>query len=262
MDNSNKVSYWFWGIGGALVLTFVGTAYYFYEQFSQEDIPEQDLEEIEEVKKQVEEDDGKITPDRAIQIMAMAQRMIEDQYKKDKPDLDSRRRRAFNNEEEYNLLCEEMLHYKNENSQFAMEKVLKMFGTNMEALTQVMQNINPMDVEKKAFKYDKPTFEDGEKLNKEQIRAAFKFFATKVMNEAKSFRETFSNMNSQPSEMEQQQIMIRIMIMKIKVDDELYIKHKCTEAQMRFLLHEYGLIDEPEIKEMNANLMKYEEMMG
>ena len=263
MENSKKESVWFWGAGAALVVAFVGSAYYFYEYFSQEDIPAEDRGEIEDLKQKLEEEDGKITVDTAIKIMTKAQRMIEDKYKKDKPDLDSRRRAAFNNEEEYHMLCQEMLEYKHENSQSTMDHLLKMFGTDMEELTQVMQNVNPTEIEKKALFYDIPIFEEGEKLSKSKLRQAFKFFAGKIMAEAKNFRETYSQMqNSQPSEIEQQQIMVRVMIMKVRVDDELYLKYNCTEAQMRFLLHEYELLDDPEIKEINDKLMKYEEMMG
>ncbi len=48
---------------------------------------------------------------------------------------------------------------------------------------------------------------------------------------------------------------------KIKVDDLLYLKFGMTENQIRYLIFEYSLMDDKEVKSINDKICKYEEML-
>lgn len=245
MDNK-KTDQFLWGLVTVIVTGLIGSAYCLYNHFKPEDICEEDLAEIEEIKQTIEDEFvGEITPEIANRILRKAYQMADNLWKKEKFDLEEKRRLAINNEYEYKKLCNEMFEFKNDFEKKSLDLLLRKFGITMRQFNKVIGKVNPADI---LSKQDKPQFDEGVRPDKNKIREAFLYFSSRLLKEKSILHQNIDNNNL--GEEEQQKIIKSIMIMKIKLEDELYLKYNFNESQMFFLLHEFGLLEEPQINEI------------
>jgi hypothetical protein len=258
----------FWGLGAAAVAGIIGSAYYIYSlMYQEEDLSEADLEKVKELQQEIIEQEahqGGLTVDTAMQIMAMTNKISEERIKKARPDLDDRRRAAINNPEEYERICQETLECKNEAYQESVEKVLQQFGgISIEEIHRVLQSVPPQEIEKINHKYEKPSFENVPIPDKKLVKEAYIFFGRKFQGEMMEYQRTISQMSQMQMGPEQQEyIFFKLMIGKMKVDDEVYIKYKYTEPQIKFMIHEYNLTTDPDVMRINDQLMRFEQMFA
>ena len=61
---------------------------------------------------------------------------------------------------------------------------------------------------------------------------------------------------------QQELVLYQLMILKFRIDDELYRNYSISENQLRFLLFEYNLADDPEIKKLMNDIAQYEENLN
>jgi hypothetical protein len=256
--------------GGSSALFWVGitaagvaSAWCLYKLYvlfnNEEELGEERLLQIQELKEEVEEAQ-ELSPELAIQIMAMTNKFAEEIMKKMKPDIDEKRRAVFKQPEEYEKICIEMFECKEYAYNSATTKILKEFGFSQEELQKVLQTINPYEMEKKIYDYEKPSFEDCPVPDKNQVKEAFMYYGKKFSEEMKDFHKEMSKSQMDPNN--QEYIIFRLLVVKMKIDDELYFKYKYIEAQIRYLLYEYNLLDDPEVKRVHNNINQFDDMFG
>ena len=52
------------------------------------------------------------------------------------------------------------------------------------------------------------------------------------------------------------------MILKLRLDDDLYFNYRLSEIQLRYLLYKFDLNSDLEIKQISENLSKFDEMIN
>jgi hypothetical protein len=258
-DKSSSYSLAFYSLAAIGITGLLGGLYYLYTAFNDEGQVSQEINsQIEEIKQEAEENQGQITPELAIKIMALTNKQAEDLIKKAKPDIDERRRAALGTPE-YESICQEYFEVKEMAYQTATSLILKSYGNiQMEDLHRVMSKVSPYELERRAFKYEKPTF-TGELPSKELVKTMFKYYGNQLATKMREFHQRMNQYQADPNM--QEFLIFRILILKIQIDDELYMKYKYTETQIRYLLYEYDLIDDPEVKEVNEKISRFEDFL-
>ena len=244
-------------IGGATV-SIIGGIYYLYSLFSkQEELTEEQLIEIEEIRQRIEENNGEICTDLAIRILAQINKRVEEIIRTSKPDIDNKRREALGKESVYNSTCAEYFTIKENSYNKATNEILSYFNMQISDLKEIMEQITPNEVEKKMFHYNKPTFYDSHIPDKSKVKEAFIFFGNLFVDEMLAFNSQISKLK----EISHDLTLFKMLVVKMKVDDILYEKFKLTENQIRYLIFEYSLLEDKEVKVINERISKYEEML-
>lgn len=259
-ENSGVFSKTFYFLLGTGVVGLLGGFYYLWSLFNEDiELNEEQEKQVEKIIQQVKQGDGELTVEMAIKIMSIANKVCEDTIKKNRPDIDQRRRDAFNNVEEYEKICLEYLENKEYAYQNATQLVLGKFNITMENLQKALMGIPPFELEKKLYQCDKPDYDDSVlKDDKYKIKEAFVYFGNRFIQEMKGFYQIMSTVNQN----EQEYIMLRLMILKLRVDDDLYFKYKVNEIQLRFLLYKNELYDDPEVKSVHEKISKFDDMIN
>ena len=254
-----RIQYFYFLIGAG-VAGVVGGFYYLYSLFNEEiELDEEQEIQVEKVSQEVKDAEGELTVETAIKVMSIANKVCEDSVKKSKPDIEQRRRDAFSNEEEYEKICYEYLECREYAYQNAINVVLGKFNITMESLQKVLTGIPPFELEKKLYQCDKPDYDDSIlQDDKYKIKEAFVYFGTKFIQEMKNFYNMMSTINQN----QQEYIMLRLMILKLKVDDDLYFKYKVNEIQLRYLLYKNDLYDDLEVKNVHEKISKFDDMIN
>ena len=256
-QNGYSIGYYILGALG--ISGVIGGLYYLFQAFNEEQISEETSHIIEQMKND-SQIQGELTPEIAIKIMALTNKQAEEIIKKTKPDIDERRRAAINDKPKYDQICQEYFEVKEAAYQSASNIILKKFGNyGMEDIQNVMSRISPYDLERKSFEYEKPSF-DGEYPEKAKVKEMFKYYGNELSMKMREFHQTMNRFQGDPNM--QEFLIFGILVLKVRIDDELYIKYKYTEAQIRFLLYEHKLIDDPEIKEVNDRISRFEDFMN
>jgi hypothetical protein len=257
---SNGYSIGYYSLGLLGITSIIGGLYYLYQAFNEEVVSEQTNNEIEQMKQDVELKGGELTPDVAIKIMALTNKQAEEYIKKTKPDIDERRRAALNDKSRYDQICQEYFELKEQAYVAASNAILTKFGNfTMEDVQTIMARISPYDLERKSFEYDKPTF-DNPLPEKQKVKDVFKVYGNEISTKMRDLYQQMSRYQNDPNM--QQFLMISILILKIRIDDEMYLKYQLSETQVRYLLYHYDLMDDPDIKQVNDKISRFEEFMN
>ena len=239
----------------------IGGLYYLFNLFSEEDLSEKEIIEIEEMKETIQKEDGKLTQDLAIKILFLTNHHAEEEMKKQYPHLDKKRREAMNNEEEYKAVCMECLEKKEQLYMHANTRILSEFNTTMEEIQKMLMGIDQNDMEKKFFQFEKPKFIK-EKPGKTESKEAFIYYGNKLVEEMQGLANQARSMQYMQSPEAQQAMMFNFLTSKMKVEDMLYIKYSLSEQQIRFLLIDHDLHSDYQIQQMHSRIAAMEEMMG
>ena len=257
-DPEKNYSKTFYALAGISLAGILGGVYYLFTLFKGE------LELSEEVEQQIEQiaekvHTGELSVENAVKIIAMTNKVAEDLMKKSKPDIDTRRREALNNDLEYEKVCYEYLECKEYAYQTASSTILNKFNISMEDLQRVLSRVSPYELEQRLYESDKPTFEENNKnISSSATKKAFMYYGNKFMGEMGEFHKLMSTV--EPSQ--QEYIMFRLMILKMKIDDDLWFKFEVSEQQMRYKLYEHKLYDDPEVKRLNERITRFDESFG
>jgi hypothetical protein len=260
-NNNKKLSKTMYGLAIAGIIGALGGLYYIYNLFrSEEELSQEQKLELEELKQEVEHTNGMLTTEQAIQIMACINKKAEDILSKIKPDIDERRRAVINNEKQYEKICSELFEAKEGALQTANTIILKNFGDiDKDDLNKVLSEISPYEIEQKAFKYDKPTFY-GTIPDKQKIKEIYIDYGNLLSKYMNEFHTSMDKMKL--NELKQDYLIFRILVLKLKAEDEIYLKYKITENQIKYLLHEYHLLEDSHVKLVNEKISRFDEVVN
>jgi len=256
--NEQKTEYdrSFFALAGIGLAGVVGSIYYIYNLFGEEDVIDGIDSQIDDLNRSINRTKNKELSIRsAIKIMSMVTKITEEKVKRELPDIDQRRRNAIDNNEEYAKICYEFLNCKEDAFQHASSVILDKLNISKEDFQNRLSKIEAIELEKKLYEMDKPEFEDGQKLDRDKTKKAFIFYGNKFLNEMNGFYNDVFHLKHPPNENE---VMFSLALLKTRCDDELFKVYGLNEIQMRYLLFEYDLNDDPDIKDVHNKLKKYE----
>lgn len=261
MENNKKISNFVWAglaIGGAAL---VGGLVWLYKTMSHvEDVglTDQQMNVLQGLKEEIRSQNGELTTDVAVKILAQINRMAEEIYRKAKPDLDSQRRSCMNNQIEYENLCRETFKLKEQAYNEAMGKVLEHVDNliTYEMIHEQLTTMNPVELERLTNKFEQPHF-DGPIPDDIRARDAYLYYNSQFQLEMKHFQSMLAHSSNQSDE---NFIFFKLLVHKTKVDDLLYTKYKLNEQQIRFLLHDRNLLKDPVIRSLHEQIVRIDEM--
>jgi len=256
MLENKKNSLWNYLFLGSCGL-ILGGVYYLYKKITSNNyLNNEDIQKIRELN---EESEGKLTTEIAIKLLAFINKKTDDYINTKYSNLEKERRNAYNNDELYSKICEKMLDIRNNTYLQVSDKVLNEFGVSNENLGEYLQGISPIELEKKMFAEEKPEFEFNKPPDRTKVKQAFLHYAKASIQHMDNFTKINKN---QLSNSEQELVLFDLMIMKYKIDDDLYRSFNITEQQLRYLLFEYNLNEDPVVKEKIDQMSEYEDNMS
>jgi len=190
-------------------------------------------------------DKGVLSVDSALNVLYIFQRISENSVKRRYPDIDKRRRDAYWNDDEYEKICKDFLTYTAETYVEATDYItLKLYssGVTMESVQEVLGVFSPSELEKSIRKFNKPDC-DEYVLNMEKsiIKEAFLYMGNKFIQDMSDFLKNISKIK--PDD-----VMFKLMLIKSRVEDDLYLKYKLSEKQLQYLLYINNLYDDIDVQ--------------
>jgi hypothetical protein len=254
------------GIAG--IAGIMGGAYMLYNTlYGEDELDEQELIQIEELKQNVEKHDGKITKEIAIKILYLTNHHAEEDLKKNHPDIESKRRACYENDVEYKQACHVYLEAKEKSYVKASEMVINNFNTTQEDLQKILEKVEPQEIEAEYAIHDKIVFKDGEKPDKNKAKEGFLYYGNKFMEEMQGLtsqlRVMQQNMSFNPQDQQaaQEMAMFSLMTAKMKCEDMLYNKFSLSENQIKFLIKDYDLMYDPDVMAVQEKISTFEKSM-
>jgi hypothetical protein len=247
------------GTGALIISAVIGSSYYLYNILRNDiELTEDHKMQIEEIKEEIEESNGELTIESSILLVSLITKISHEIFNKYKSDINQRRRANIKNKEEYLKLCKETFRLKEKALNNSTKKVLHHFGNvSYEKIQKMIRKISPNELESITYNFNHPTFEENAPPDKNTVKDAFKFFANKFIEETEYFhkisksRELLNNLEKYKNLYHiENSLIFDLLALKLKIDDELYLEFGYTEDQIRYLLYEYQLYEDPEVKKL------------
>ena len=256
---SEKQTYskWFYIAITAGTFGAFGGLYYLYSLLKDEpELNDKDKTKIEEIKDHIDVTNlGELTPETSVKILSMINKKTEEQLKSSYPDLETKRREAIMRPQEYKNLCTETIQLKHQINMSVTEKILNKFGYSMEKFDQCLRSFSVSELDKRLVQLDTPYFI--EKPTKEDSKKAFIWYGNKSLEQMNHFQKLMNDSGQNPYL--QQFIMEELMIMKFTLDDNLFRDFKISESHLKYLLYNYNLNEDSDVKKLIEKMAQFEE---
>lgn len=243
------------------VALLFGGIYYLYKKLSQnEELSEDLLIEIEEISQQIEEHNGYLSTDIAVKILMQINRLADSCLKKDHPIFFPENRKNKDNEEE--KLYYDYIQLKEEYHFKASQIILKQYKMKLEDFYQIIQELSPYEIEAKSYSHFKPVFSDSEIPDRQKAKEAYIFYGHKFTNEIIVFQQSITDLEKEIKNKGEDFIAKKFIALKLKLDDVLLEAYGVTESQLRYLIFEYNLLEDKEVKATHDNILNYDKFYG
>ena len=259
----NKILYY----GGITIsAAIIGSSlYYLYKLYTCKD-EEEEIEKILIDEKELFDLDNKLTENGAINLMIKINLLADEYYNKEYSDLDKKRRENINNLEEYTTLCNETFTHKQTIYQLATNEILNKLThkITIEQIQNFLQTINPKKLEELTLNYEVELLKieennDNNLININTYKEAFIYYVNIFIEEVKNLQDKYKDINIEENVQIQNMLMFEYLIVKIKADDLLYLKYNTTEQKIKIILYKNNCLDDPDIKEAQNKLEKFEQ---
>ena len=165
------------------------------------------------------------------------------------------------NLEEYLSICNETILCKQRSYQIAAEKILNSLKIkiNFQQFEEFLKLIDAKKLEELSIKImvelnDELFKYDLDYLDINKTREAYIDFLTTYINEAKNIYEQQQKLNNdiQNSNIEESNSMLifHFMTLKMRMDDQIYLKYKIVDEHLKLLVHKYNLLTDNEINKL------------
>jgi hypothetical protein len=259
----NKILYY----GGITISAAItgSSLYYLYKLYTCKD-EEEEIEKILIDEKELFDLDNKLTENGAINLMIKINLLADEYYNKEYSDLDKKRRENINNLEEYTTLCNETFTHKQTIYQLATNEILNKLThkITIEQIQNFLQTINPKKLEELTLNNEVELLkieenEDNNLINIKTYKEAFIYYVNIFIEEVKNLQDKYKDINIEENVQIQNMLMFEYLIVKIKADDLLYLKYNTTEQKIKIILYKNNCLDDPDIKEAQNKLEKFEQ---
>ena len=238
--------------------------YYLYKYFfSQEDFTEEQLAILEEIKQDIQNNNNDFSIELATKIIQLVNERANYGMKNEIKSYRKTRIDNITNENQYEKHCKKYLELKENYYDEAYNYVSEQLGIEKESLRERFDHINFDHSFINNFLSKKILFFESVVPDKKTTKEAFIFFGNKYIEEVGAFNAKFStfenNHHHLDSENKRKVLTFKLLVIKQKAEDFLFMKYGITEEQVRYLLNEYCIIDDKEIKSVNSKILSYEE---
>jgi hypothetical protein len=262
-DSSCLLKYLAIGLGASIVVGTFGSI--FSRLFSRYKSSKNNIKKEQNLKAMTLKENLKKEPDlsvdRAVEIMALINEIADNKVKISLKDMEEKRRNNIHDKDEYERQCKEIFDIKEYIFSKTTEKILKETEfSSMEDIQNILKQHHPHEIEKKAYKYYHPSFENKDEPDMETIKEAFLYYGKKFKKEIVEIDNLLKKQDGYEVELTNV-IFFKLLVLKTRVEDRLYIKYDLTEAELRYLLFKYNLFDkDEEIKKLNLEISKFDDM--
>jgi hypothetical protein len=261
-DNNTFKSYFFKGLASVAI---IGGLYWLF-RYTKDDSEDNDSDSDNEQKKKEnkEGDDTQntsqaIDKDLAIRIMAEINKKAEDIIKKVKPDIDHRRREAINDKDEYEKICSELFEAKESALQTANKMILGKYEVDNEELNNELSKLHSYEIENGSYGYDTPHF-DGPYPDKKKVKEIYIEYGEQLSKQMNNFQKDMNNFIY--DETMQDYLIYRILVLKLKTEDKIYLKYRIAENQLKYLIFHYELLNDSDVSLVNEKINRLGESVS
>ncbi|MCQ2820505.1 MAG: hypothetical protein MJ252_24845 [archaeon] len=262
-----KEKIFFWGSVASLAAIAVTSGYYLFKFIKEEDEEDNELQKakdlfkMEEDKKELKEEDlftnGDFSMEGVVKLMIKINKLSEDYYNKNYPNLDKQRRDAMGNDELYFTLCQQTMMYKEISTKAATDELFKNYKNkklNLDSIQEFISKCDPNKIEEISLKYQ--NLNDNENnISPEKAKEAYIFYAKTFLEETKKFQAKYSsNKEMNITEEQQAMIMMEFFTIKMKIDDTLFLKYNIDDTKLKIILNKNQLLKDPEIEKYMKEL--------
>lgn len=236
----------FWGSVVSLSVLITGSCYYFLNSLTSSE-SEDDLKMYHSELKE----NGDMTDELAMKLILKIEQLQEKEYLKQNADLDKQRRAmSDHSSEEYTELCRETLIKKQIANQKAGEKVLSSFKISFEELNEKIKQISPEKLE--SLSLSLYVLDENEQMPSVEIaKEAYILYITQLISGLENIGSKYQNV----SEAEINQQLIESMMLKIKIDDMIYVKYNTNDRFARIVLSQnHMFINDPDLKALKEKM--------
>ena len=247
-------------IGGVLIVG--GGFYYLYKYFTEISPEEEELKKklIDINEKEIFNSSNELKEEGVIKIIIKINHLSDYLYEKQNPNLDEKRRNVIDKEEDYIKLFMDTLAEKKKAYDEAAEMVLNSLSIkiNFDLIQQKLSLISPENMEKLTLEYDELDEKD-KYLNEEIAKNAFIYYANQMNEQGNKLKEKIEGMGES---IDQNQQLMEFLIIKMKIDDLMYIKFQTSMQSVKLFLYKNNLLNDDSIKEAKEILEKIEAVNG
>jgi hypothetical protein len=260
MSTKQKIVYYTLGVGGLIVVG--GGLYYLYKYLTEISEEEQELKKklIDINENEIFDSNNQLKDEGVIKIIIKINHLSDYLFEKQNPDLDERRRNVIDKEEEYIKLFADTLAEKKKSYDEAAEMVLNSLTIkiNFDLIQQKLNLISPENMEKFTLEFDE--LDEKEKnLNEETAKNAFIYYANQMNEQGNKLKEKIEALGES---IDQNQQLMEFLIIKMKIDDLIYIKYQTSMQSVKLFLYKNNLLNDESIKEAKEILEKIEAVNG
>jgi hypothetical protein len=260
MSTKQKIVYYTLGVGGLIVVG--GGLYYLYKYLTEISEEEQELKKklIDINENEIFDSNNQLKDEGVIKIIIKINHLSDYLFEKQNPDLDERRRNVIDKEEEYIKLFADTLAEKKKSYDEAAEMVLNSLTIkiNFDLIQQKLNLISPENMEKFTLEFDE--LDEKEKnLNEETAKNAFIYYANQMNEQGNKLKEKIEALGES---IDQNQQLMEFLIIKMKIDDLMYIKYQTSMQSVKLFLYKNNLLNDESIKEAKEILEKIEAVNG
>ena len=260
MSTKQKIVYYTLGVGGLIVVG--GGLYYLYKYLTEISEEEQELKKklIDINENEIFDSNNQLKDEGVIKIIIKINHLSDYLFEKQNPDLDERRRNVIDKEEEYIKLFADTLAEKKKSYDEAAEMVLNSLTIkiNFDLIQQKLNLISPENMEKFTLEFDE--LDEKEKnLNEETAKNAFIYYANQMNEQGNKLKEKIEALGES---IDQNQQLMEFLIIKMKIDDLMYIKYQTSMQSVKLILYKNNLLNDESIKEAKEILEKIEAVNG
>ena len=260
MSTKQKIVYYTLGVGGLIIVG--GGLYYLYKYLTENSEEEQKLKKklIDINENEIFDSNNQLKDEGVIKIIIKINHLSDYLFEKQNPDLDERRRNVIDKEEEYIKLFADTLAEKKKSYDEAAEMVLNSLTIkiNFDLIQQKLNLISPENMEKFTLEFDE--LDEKEKnLNEETAKNAFIYYANQMNEQGNKLKEKIEALGES---IDQNQQLMEFLIIKMKIDDLMYIKYQTSMQSVKLFLYKNNLLNDESIKEAKEILEKIEAVNG
>ena len=129
---------------------------------------------------------------------------------------------------------------------------------NFDLIQQKLNLISPENMEKFTLEFDE--LDEKEKnLNEETAKNAFIYYANQMNEQGNKLKEKIEALGES---IDQNQQLMEFLIIKMKIDDLMYIKYQTSMQSVKLFLYKNNLLNDESIKEAKEILEKIEAVNG
>ena len=244
---------------GASSMVFLTSGYYIFDFFFGEEETEEEKESeiIKRINMELLISNNTLTPQLAVLISSYINKVYEKLEESNLYKLNEERRKFMNDKKKYEELAQDYLGKQNLLYSTSIKNVLDKLNNKItyQQIEQELTKLSTNEIEKLFYEYDKPIFIN--KIPEKKIaKEAYLFYGNKLKEETKKFQEDIMKIK----DINEDKVHLKLQLIKLIVNDSLFIKYNLSERQLTFCVFEYKLLEDNEVLKLHNEINQLDTM--